>query len=188
MCSKTKSKLFFLLIEQLFPNYVRQCLILPVPNSLTAACPFLGQCSLQWYHTGQEKPENKKQTNVIDYTVCTRRCFWRAESTVSIVNLKMSTQQPLSSCFGNSLCTSAFTQNPTETWHWKRLTKITAWLPTITSPDDDIFSVDPKFINNNRKHKGSDKLVLHSVWNMTSKLLSNTYFRAKAGRDKPAQT
>lgn len=49
----------------MFPNYVGQCLILPVPNSLTVACPFLGQYFLQWYHTGQEKPDNKKQTNVI---------------------------------------------------------------------------------------------------------------------------
>lgn len=50
----------------MFPNYVGQCLlILPVPNSLTAACPFLDQYFLQWYHTGQEKPESKKQTNVI---------------------------------------------------------------------------------------------------------------------------
>lgn len=53
----------------MFPNYVRRCLILPVPNSLTVACPFLGQYSLQWYHTGQETPENKKQTNVTGYTV-----------------------------------------------------------------------------------------------------------------------
>lgn len=53
----------------MFPNYVRRCLILPVPNSLTVACPFLDQCSLQWYHTEQEKPENKKQTNVIGYNL-----------------------------------------------------------------------------------------------------------------------
>jgi len=50
----------------MFPNYAGQCLILPVPNSLTVACPFLDQYFLQRCHTGQEKPENKKQTNVIE--------------------------------------------------------------------------------------------------------------------------
>lgn len=148
----------------MFPIYVRRCLILPVPNSLTVACPFLDQYSLQWYHTGQEKPENKKQTNVIGYTVWHWEVFLKNWKCSFYHEFEVSAQQPLCSWFGNSLCTPAFTQTPTETWHWIRLIRITAWLPSITSPDADILSVDPKFMSNNMKHKGSEKSVLHSVW------------------------
>lgn len=113
----------------MFPNYVRRCLILPVPNSLTVACPFLDQYSPQWYHTGQEKPENKKQKMLLETQFGSGRCFWRTETAVSIVNLKMSTQQPFSSWFGKFIHICIYPESNRN----MTLDKAIAWLHIITS-------------------------------------------------------